>query len=80
MAERWIDHELAVRKVSWLKRDTLLYNISIGCKVDEPHFVYVSHLSRFRNFMFIATQEGHKNFSAFPTFPFGLGTSIMLLR
>ncbi|CAG9989310.1 unnamed protein product [Clonostachys byssicola] len=52
----WVGYQLPVRKVSWLKRDTLLFNISIGCKADELHFLY----------------ERHPNFSTFPTFPLGL--------
>ncbi|KAF4124231.1 MaoC like domain [Geosmithia morbida] len=56
MAEPWIGFQFPTRKVSWLKRDVLLYNISIGCKADEPQYVY----------------EGHKRFSAFPTLPLGL--------
>jgi hypothetical protein len=28
-------------KVSWLKRDVLLFNASIGCTADELHFLYV---------------------------------------
>lgn len=57
-SEPWIGHEFPTRKVSWLKRDVLLYNVSIGCKADEPHYVY----------------EGHPNFTPFPTLPLGLGT------
>lgn len=30
--------------VSWTKRDVLLFAYSIGCTVDELHFLYVSHL------------------------------------
>lgn len=30
-----------VEKVSWTKRDALLFNASIGCKADELHFLYV---------------------------------------
>ncbi|KAK7216002.1 hypothetical protein V2G26_004005 [Clonostachys chloroleuca] len=52
----WVGYQLPVRKVSWLKRDTLLFNISIGCKADELQFLY----------------ERHPQFSTFPTFPFGL--------
>ena len=37
-----VGFEFPPRKVSWLKRDTLLFNLSIGCKADEPQFVYVS--------------------------------------
>ena len=31
-------------EVSWLKRDALLFAYSIGCTVDELHFLYVSQL------------------------------------
>lgn len=34
-------HEFAPVDVSWLKRDVLLFAASIGCTVDELHFLYV---------------------------------------
>lgn len=34
-------HQLAPVKVSWIKRDALLFAISIGCQVDEEHYLYV---------------------------------------
>lgn len=45
MTEPGVGFEFPARKVSWLKRDVLLFNVSIGCKADEPQFVYVSLLS-----------------------------------
>lgn len=36
-----VGFEFAPKKVSWLKRDVLLFNISIGCTADELHFLYV---------------------------------------
>lgn len=42
MAHPWIGFQRPARKVSWLTRDALLFNLSIGCKADEPHFTYVS--------------------------------------
>ncbi|KAI9663343.1 MAG: hypothetical protein M1831_002627 [Alyxoria varia] len=45
--------EVAPIKVSWLKRDVLLFAASIGCTVDELHFLY----------------ELHPNFQPFPTYP-----------
>ncbi|EXJ84086.1 hypothetical protein A1O3_04753 [Capronia epimyces CBS 606.96] len=48
--------ELPSKKVSWLKRDVLLFNISIGCTADELHYLY----------------EGHPKFAAFPTLPLAL--------
>ncbi|PGH09906.1 hypothetical protein AJ80_07616 [Polytolypa hystricis UAMH7299] len=56
MTEPGVGHKFPARKVSWLKRDVLLFNISIGCKADEPQYVY----------------ENHDNFSVFPTMPLGL--------
>lgn len=44
MAEPGVGFEFPARKVSWVKRDVLLFNVSIGCKADEPQFVYVSHI------------------------------------
>ncbi|KAJ4505071.1 hypothetical protein HRR78_004421 [Exophiala dermatitidis] len=35
-----VGFELPTKKVSWLKRDVLLFNISIGCTADELHFLY----------------------------------------
>ena len=35
-------HEYPPTEVSWLKRDILLFAISIGCTADELHFLYVS--------------------------------------
>jgi len=40
-------------RVSWLKRDVLLFANSIGCTADELHFLY----------------ELHPNFAVFPTYP-----------
>lgn len=40
-------------EVSWLKRDVLLFANTIGCTVDELHFLY----------------ELHPNFAVFPTYP-----------
>lgn len=34
-----------VQEVSWLKRDALLFANSIGCTVDELHFLYVSYFN-----------------------------------
>ena len=36
-----VGHKLPSSKVSWLKRDVLLFNLSIGCKAEETHYVYV---------------------------------------
>ncbi|EXJ66160.1 uncharacterized protein A1O5_10776 [Cladophialophora psammophila CBS 110553] len=41
------------RQVSWLVRDVLLFNISVGATADELHLTY----------------EGSPNFQALPTFP-----------
>merc|ERR1712070_1278343 len=46
-------HEYAPYPVSWYKRDVLLFANSIGCTVDELHFLY----------------ELHPRFSVFPTYP-----------
>jgi len=35
-------HQYTPYQVSWLKRDVLLFANSIGCTVDELHFLYVS--------------------------------------
>lgn len=82
-----VGFEFPARKVSWLKRDVLLYNLSIGCKADEQHFIYVrppllSHLRPGEGVCVFPpmpsadpSQEGHPNFSAFPTLPLGLGKS-----
>ncbi|KAH8672884.1 peroxisomal dehydratase [Tricladium varicosporioides] len=40
-------------KVSWLRRDALLFANSIGCKADGLHFLY----------------ENHPDFEVFPTYP-----------
>ncbi|KAH7403538.1 HotDog domain-containing protein [Cadophora sp. MPI-SDFR-AT-0126] len=45
--------EYPTREVSWLKRDVLLFANSIGCTVDELHFLY----------------ELHPDFAVFPTYP-----------
>ena len=34
--------EYPPKSVSWLKRDALLFANSIGCTVDELHFLYVN--------------------------------------
>lgn len=36
--------EYPAQEVSWLKRDVLLFAVSIGCTVDELHFIYVCAL------------------------------------
>lgn len=35
-------HQFPAHEVSWNSRDTLLFNTSVGCTVDELHFLYVS--------------------------------------
>ena len=35
-------HEFEPYPVAWLKRDVLLFANSIGCRVDELQFLYVS--------------------------------------
>ncbi|KIV80415.1 hypothetical protein PV11_07915 [Exophiala sideris] len=45
-------YEYPSTEVSWLKRDVLLFAVSIGCTVDELHFIY----------------ELHPNFAVFPTY------------
>lgn len=45
--------EYPPQPVAWLKRDVLLFANSIGCTVDELHFLY----------------ELHPNFAVFPTYP-----------
>ena len=45
--------EYPTKEVSWLKRDVLLFANSIGCTVDELHFIY----------------ELHPDFAVFPTYP-----------
>ena len=47
-------------EVSWLKRDVLLFAATIGCTVDELHFLY----------------ELHPKFSVFPTYPIILRKSL----
>jgi hypothetical protein len=36
-----VGFEYPRKEVSWLKRDVLLFANSIGCTVDELHFLYV---------------------------------------
>ncbi|KAK7214627.1 hypothetical protein V2G26_002630 [Clonostachys chloroleuca] len=38
MSEPWKEYEFPAKKVTWLQRDTLLFNLSIGCRADEPQF------------------------------------------
>lgn len=45
--------EYPSQEVSWMKRDVLLFANSIGCTVDELHFLY----------------ELHPSFQTFPTYP-----------
>lgn len=78
MAQPGVGHEFPARKVSWLKRDVLLFNLSIGCRADEPHFVYVSLFYRFNSsfpWLTGGAQENDRGFAAFPTLPLGLGTA-----
>jgi peroxisomal enoyl-CoA hydratase 2 len=42
MAGPGVGFEYPPREVAWLKRDVLLFANSIGCTVDELHFLYVS--------------------------------------
>ncbi|OQU94616.1 MaoC like domain-containing protein [Cladophialophora immunda] len=53
MSAPTIPHELQSKDVGWLKRDVLLFAVSIGCTVDELHFLY----------------ELHPKFAVFPTYP-----------
>jgi len=41
MANPGVGFEYPPVEVSWLKRDALLFAASIGCTVDELHFLYV---------------------------------------
>jgi hypothetical protein len=36
-----VGYEYPRTDVSWMKRDVLLFAVSIGCTVDELHFIYV---------------------------------------
>jgi hypothetical protein len=36
-----VGYQYPSTEVSWLKRDVLLFAVSIGCTVDELHFIYV---------------------------------------
>lgn len=36
-----VGFEYPTTEVSWLKRDVLLFAVSIGCTVDELHLIYV---------------------------------------
>ncbi|KIW53599.1 hypothetical protein PV05_09154 [Exophiala xenobiotica] len=47
-----VGYEYPSTEVSWLKRDVLLFAVSIGCTVDELHFIY----------------ELHPKFAVFPTY------------
>ncbi len=44
MAAPWAGFEYPSQEVAWLKRDVLLFAHSIGCTVDELHFLYVCAL------------------------------------
>ncbi|KAG0649860.1 Siderophore biosynthesis cluster NIT22 [Hyphodiscus hymeniophilus] len=48
-----VGFEYPPKEVSWLKRDVLLFANTIGCTVDELHFLY----------------ELHPDFAVFPTYP-----------
>lgn len=37
-------YEFPPQKVSWLKRDLLLFANTIGCEADELHFLFVSNI------------------------------------
>lgn len=37
------EFEYPPKDVTWLARDVLLFNISIGATADEPHLLYVRH-------------------------------------
>ena len=50
--DRVSDSNIRSSDVAWLKRDVLLFAASIGCTVDELHFLY----------------ELHPNFAVFPTY------------
>ncbi|RMZ91714.1 hypothetical protein DV736_g1044, partial [Chaetothyriales sp. CBS 134916] len=52
MAGPGVGFEYPRQEVSWLKRDVLLFAVSIGSKADEPHFTY----------------ELDPNFAVFPTY------------
>ena len=61
-----------VEKVTWTKRDALLFNASIGCKSDELHFLYVcadSHLHRLT--MLIVTRNDIRDLQCFQHFHLG---------
>lgn len=68
-------HLLRSDKVSWLKRDALLFNVSIGCRADELQYLYVWHTTTAHTFTDFLAQELNDDFKPFPTFPLGLGLS-----
>jgi len=41
MPDPGVGFEYPTTEVAWLKRDVLLFAASIGCTVDELHFLYV---------------------------------------
>lgn len=65
------------KKVSWFKRDVLLFNVSIGCNVKEPQFLYVRRRSmmsqRLEELTKWAIKELNDKFAPFPTYPLALG-------
>lgn len=46
MPDPGVGFEYPRTEVSWLKRDVLLFAYSIGCTVDELHFLYVWQSAR----------------------------------
>ena len=68
-----VGFEYPSTEVSWLKRDVLLFAVSIGCTVDELHFIYVCLSlptdTKPRCHANSESQELHPNFAVFPTYP-----------
>ena len=60
--------EYPTTEVSWLKRDVLLFAVSIGCTADELQFLYVRSYAFFQALLTCGVQELHPEFAVFPTY------------
>jgi hypothetical protein len=74
MTSQGENFQLPSTEVSWLKRDLLLFAVSIGASTDDLNFVFVStRLYEKRRFhypsqAYRADQEQNDIFQAFPTY------------
>jgi len=79
MSEPWRNFRYPSKKVSWVKRDVLLFALSVGVKADDIHLLFVrisrqSHGAAWLQALNNFPQESHPNFQVLPSYAIVLCT------